>query len=374
MKMNHDAASASDEPNPMDQLLAKLSEQSAALTKQSEALKVADDSIAYSRTVEYVSAASNSLPITPAAESFNNTHANTSTAPTTSAPSLSGDDTPQQSADEVLRLKLELEAARGRIARMDQELAQSRITKHTIDQAIGTPSELDFMMGHQADVGSFHHIQQVNSGRPQIHRDNSWAAQDDSRSDTSDTFSNDGFNRARAIWGKQNPQQGPVSGFQPSEALAASQWMNRGFGQPFVEAPMQYPGPTMNQYPGPAMSNFCGQEPDLMVSQPRRNNAGGRFNNRAIGSFAGSNSSYDGYTPSSTPFGSQSSMMGAPMSMGMSTGMPGSMSGSMSGGMYSGYQPQPIGTPLSPMAPEFTSSGWKNDVSVTTFLRFASIT
>jgi hypothetical protein len=39
----------------------------------------------------------------------------------------------------------------------------------------------------------------------------------------------------------------------------------------------------------------------------------------------------------------------------------------MTGGMnmYSGYQPQPIGTPLSPHAPEFTSSsvGWKNEVS-----------
>ena len=349
--MNHNAESSSVELNPMDKLLSKLSEQSVALTKQSEALKTADDSVAYSRTVDYVSAAS-SLPITPAVASFGYTQSNTSTAPTTSAPSLSGDGAPQQSADEVLRLKLELEAAKGRIARMDQELAQGRITKHTIDQAIGPPAEFDFPVGHPADVGPFHNM---NTGRPQVLRDNSWAAQDDSRSDTSDSFSNDGFNRARAIWGKQNPQQGPITGFHPAEALASGQWINRSFTQPFAEAPMQYPGATMSQYPG----HFPKQEPGLVMAQPRRSNAGGRFNNRAVGSFAGSNSSYDGYTPSTTPFGSQNSMMGVPMSMGISTTMP---------GVYPGYQPQPIGTPLSPHAAEFTTSGsgsgWKNDVSI----------
>lgn len=368
--MNHDSVliSSTDGPNPMDKLLAKLSEQTAALTKQSEALKSVDDSVAYSRTIEYVSAASNSVPITPAADSFNNTLVNNSTAPTTTTPSLSGDDAPQQSTDELLRLKLELEAAKGKIARMDQELAQTRITKHTIDQAIGTPSELDFPVGHQADVGSLSHLQLINnSARPHTHRDNSWADQDGSRSDTSDTLSAGGFNRARAIWGNGGKQQGPMSGFQPSEALAASQWMNRGFGQPFVEAPMQYPNSAINGYPGDRIM----QDPDLLMAAPapRRNHSGGRFNGRAVGSFpyTNSNSSFDAYTPNSTPYGSSGGIMGgisgigAPVNMGMTGGIP----NHVSTGMYSGYQPQPIGTPLSPHAPEFTSSGaeWKNDVS-----------
>jgi len=73
----------------MDKLLAKLSEQTAALSKQQEALKSSED-IAYARTVEYVSS---SAPV-----------------PDT----------------EVLRLKLELEAAKGKIARQEQELAQTR--------------------------------------------------------------------------------------------------------------------------------------------------------------------------------------------------------------------------------------------------------
>jgi hypothetical protein len=386
MKMNHESASSSSNEgsNPMDKLLAKLSEQSAALTKQQEALKSADDCIAYSRTVEYVSAGNNSVPITaamitPAMESLNN-----GTAPTTNTASLAGEDTPQPSAEEVLRLKLELEAAKGKIARMDQELAQTRITKHTIDQAIGTPSELDFPMSRQADAASFNHLQQnLNAnGRPQSQRDNSWAAQEDSRSEASDTLSASGFNHTRAIWGnggKPNLGQGPMSGFQPSEALATSQWMNRGYGQPFVESSMQYHGPSMNNFTGARMMH----DQDLLVPPPgpRRGNFGGRFANRPVGSFpyAGSNSSYDGYTPASTQYGSNGSIamsgMGAPMGMSMgmsggmsnhiSNGMSAGLSGGMSGGIYSGYHPQPIGTPLSPHAPEFTSSsaGWKNDVS-----------
>src|SRR4051812_43249372 len=129
--MSHDAASTSSNegPNPMDKLLAKLSEQQDALSKQRELLKSSDDNIAYNRTVDYISAASNSVLATPATDSFN-----PSTAPTTNTPSIAGDDSSQLSAAEVLRLKLELEAAKGRIARMDQELAETRITKHTLDQ------------------------------------------------------------------------------------------------------------------------------------------------------------------------------------------------------------------------------------------------
>lgn len=352
----------------MDKLLAKLSEQSAAITKQTEALKSSEDIIAYSRTADYVSAGS-SVAITPATEMFNH-----STAPTTSSPSLAGDDQP--AADEVLRLKMELEAANGKIARMDQELAQTRITKHTIDQAIGTASEADFLIHGQSEVSDLrlNHLQQTltASVRPQIHRDISWAAQDDAQSDTSDALSAGGFNRAREIWGNGSKpnlnslQPGAMPAFQPSGELAATQWMSRGFGQPFVEAPAQYPG-----LPGAFREQRVMPEPEIMMAPPavRRHNVGPRFNSRNVGSFqyAASNSSYDGYTPTSTPYGSVGGM-GAPMGMGMHIG--GGMSGSASGGMYGGYQPQPIGTPLSPHAPEFTSSGaaWKNDVSHRNFL------
>lgn len=344
----------------MDKLLAKLSEQQATLSKQHEALKSTDDSVVY-RTVEYVSAQS-SVPITPAGESYH-----TSTAPTTSPPSLAGDSQPQ-SAAELARLKAELEAARGKIARMDQELAQTRITKHTLDQAIGNASEADFASMLPADD----RFQLPALNRPQFTRDNSWAAQDDNRSDTSDALSASGFNRARAIWnngGKPNfvgpnsaftSATGPLpASFQPSESMASSQWNHRGYGQPFVDSLPYGPAP-VNAFRGDRMM----QDPDMLMAPPmgRRNQAGGgRFNNRSSSSFpyASSNSSFDGYTPASTPYGSVANLPGGMPNMGGVGGM------NMPSSMYSGYQPQPIGTPLSPHAPEFTVSaaGWKSEAS-----------
>jgi Pumilio-family RNA binding repeat len=366
MKINHDP-STSNEVNPMDKLLAKLSEQQAVINKQHEALRSSEDT-SYANTLDYVAPDISSLPITPALESFNNT-----TAVPTNSPSVTGADSSTQNVDEVARLKAELEAARGKIARMDQELAQTRITKHTLDQAIGNTSEADYPLTHQVDDRLNHLPPNV---RPQIQRDNSWAGQDDSRSDTSDALSASGFNRARALWGNAGKPAfaGAQGAFQPSEALNPAQWMNRGFGQPFVDGPMAsmppMPSvPTMPSMPytGPPMNAFRNNgmmpDPELLMAPPtaRRGPVGGRFNNRSsAGSFpyASSNSSFDGYTPSTTPFGSVAGInqMSCQTGMGMNMGA----------NAYAGYQPQPIGTPLSPHAPEFTSSSavsWKNDVS-----------
>ncbi|KAL5326117.1 hypothetical protein ACEPPN_007255 [Leptodophora sp. 'Broadleaf-Isolate-01'] len=356
MKINHDSSSSS-KVNPMDKLLAKLSEQQATINKQNEALKSTEDTVRY-RTVEYVSATS-SVPITPATDSYN-----FSTAPTTNPPSISGDDTPAQSASELAVLKAELEAAKGKIARMDQELAQTRITKHTLDQVVGNASEADYPM-HTPSEERLNHLPPL--ARPQFTRDNSWATQDDARSDTSDALSASGFNRARAIWnngGKPNfaaptPTYagGPVAvpGFQPSEAVSSAQWMQRGYGQPFVES---LPYGAAPAFRGDRMM----QDPDMLMAPPmgrRSQPGGGRYNNRSSASsfpYASSNSSFDGFTPSSTPYGSVANLP---------AGVPGMGSMGMSS-MYSGYQPQPIGTPLSPHAPEFTVSnpGWKGDTQV----------
>lgn len=84
----------------MDKLLAKLSEQTAALSKQHEvsmALSTSSDDIPtdrYNRTVEYVAATTST--IVPSADA------------------------------ELLRLKLELEAAKSKIARQEEELAHSQ--------------------------------------------------------------------------------------------------------------------------------------------------------------------------------------------------------------------------------------------------------
>ena len=364
--MNHDSSSsAAADGDPMGKLLAKLSEQKAAITQQHQALKSSDETDnAYARTVEYVAATSVSVPIIPVTESLN-----PSTAPTTSPPSIIGEEKSTPSAEEVLRLKAELEIARAKMARMDQELAQSRITKHTLDQAIGNASEADYPLNHQPDE---RHVQLPPSVRPQIQRDNSWAAQDDTRSDTSDAMSASGFARTRTIWGNGGKQtfpglQSTVPVFQPSEAVNTGQWMNRGFGQQFIDSPMAYPVPPISNFRSDRMT----PDPEYLMapSIARRTQGGVRFNNRSsAGSYpyASSNSSFDGYTPSSTQYGSVGGMAGGVTPMGGPTGIGLNLNSGMNSGMNMyGYQPQPIGTPLSPHAPEFTSSnaGWKNDVS-----------
>jgi len=313
----------------MDKLLAKLSEQTAALSKQRNELKSTDAEMSYSRTVDYISSTNSSVPITPATEGFDSSN----TAPTTSNASVEGDSS-GESSDDVERLKKELEDAKGKIARMDQELAQRRITKHTVDQAIGPVSEADFSTAHSSEPSLYN--QSVIQGiRPQYMRDNSWAAQqDDAQSDTSDALSASGFNRARNIWSagvKPNfAPQGPGAAFQPSEALASSQFNSRAFGQPFVDTPMQFPGPPMNDL----------RDSMLPPIGPRRNNtggsggSGGRFTNRAPGSnvYGSSTSTYDAFTPAATSYNG-SVGMGGPMSLNMSNGM------AMPGSMFSSYQP-----------------------------------
>jgi hypothetical protein len=355
MKVVHNTSS-NDVAPIMDKLLAKLNEQQAAINKQHDALRIPEDDIAYTRTVDYITASSSSsIPVTPATDAFTFS----STAPTSSA-TPSRDDATQPSAEVVLRLQLELEQAKGRIARMDQELTQTRITKHTIEQAIGTASEADFPLNQASDAADqrINSIQQTlnPSIRHPYGRDNSWAAQEDTHSDASDALSAGGFNRARAIWGNGGRQQytgyhNTIPDFQqPQAGFPAGPWTGRGLGQQFSEPPLAY---------GSHLAGFRGDhlmpEMDSGVGIPgdrRGNSRAGRFGNRSAGSFpcVGSNSSCDNLNSVPNTFnsvGGMASNVASPI-----------MSGIMA------YQPQPIGTPLSPFAPEFTSSGavWKNDV------------
>jgi hypothetical protein len=357
MKVKHDASSSNDEEdvNPMDLLLAKLSEQQVVINRQHEALKTVED-ISYTRTVDYVNTSSGSSAlIAPATDHF------VSIAPSTGHATPADEGTTQPSAAEVLRLKLELEQAKGKIARMDQELTQTRITKHTIEQAIGTASEVDFPLSQPNEMGHLHTTLNATV-RPSFGRDNSWPGQEDARSDASDALSAGGFNRARVIWSNNGSYPGAMPDFQgPPTSFPHGAWVDRGFGQQFAEHPMSF---------GPPMRNFRGDhlmhDLDSGMGPPgdRRTNSrnNGRFTPRNTGGFpyAAGSSSFKGLNLPPLGYGSIAGMaggvagaMGSPMSLGMGNG------GSMD------YQPQPIGTPLSPFAPEFTSAGaaWKSDVS-----------
>ncbi|KAL2845803.1 armadillo-type protein [Aspergillus pseudodeflectus] len=112
-------------------------------------------------------------------------------------------DTLNMEASEVLRLKQELQVANSRIALQEQELAQTRVIKHTLDQALGPPSEADFG-GRDISEQTISNLQSAfNASVPTPHLlQDGWNTQEDSQSDISDALSAGAYNRARGgFWG-----------------------------------------------------------------------------------------------------------------------------------------------------------------------------
>ncbi|KAL2817218.1 armadillo-type protein [Aspergillus cavernicola] len=105
-------------------------------------------------------------------------------------------------ASELLRLKQELHAANSRIALQEQELAQTRVIKHTMDQALGPPSEADFG-GRDISEQTISNLQSaLNASFPTpLLLQDGWNPQEDSQSDISDALSAGAYNRARGFWG-----------------------------------------------------------------------------------------------------------------------------------------------------------------------------
>ncbi|PWY86325.1 pumilio-family RNA binding repeat protein [Aspergillus sclerotioniger CBS 115572] len=110
-------------------------------------------------------------------------------------------DTASIDISEVLRLKQELLAANSKIALQEQELAQTRVIKHTLDQALGPPSETDFN-GREITEQTISNLQSaLNSSNQTFSQfQDGWNAQDDSQSDMSDALSAGAYNRARGYW------------------------------------------------------------------------------------------------------------------------------------------------------------------------------
>jgi hypothetical protein len=258
------------------------------------------------------------------------------------------------STEEVLYLKLELQQTKGKIAYIDQELAQSRITKHTIEQAIGTASEADFPLNQSSNSG---HLPNLNATvRPSFGCGNSWSGQGDTCSDTTDALSASNFNRT--IWSNNGGYPGTMAGFQgPPTSFSHSAWVGRGFEQ-FAEHPVSFAlliGGFRGDHRIPYLEPGMGPPGDRRTNN-RINN---RFNARNTGGFlyTSSSSSFEGLAPASLGYSSVAGMAG---------GVAGAMSMGLGNRGTIDYQPQLIGTPLSPFAPEFTLAGgvWKNDVSL----------
>ncbi|KAF3765871.1 ARM repeat-containing protein [Cryphonectria parasitica EP155] len=296
----------------------------------------------------------NSLPITPATDSF------VATVPSTRPASAAPND--RAASEELVRLKLELAKAQNHISRVEQELAQTR--RDHQDSGRATPnlsSDSDFTGGAPlldpigtkpsgiAPVSTF--------PKPQVTRENHWqtAISDDCRSDTSDALSATGFSRSRAIWNNSN-KPNYQSAFMPPPMPAQEVHPTSNWPQPRTQAFMDgmpgYAGPSLDSYRGDRYS----QEPDLMRSNSGRR--GNRYENRFGGQSYGS--SYGGYNMNNmgqTQYESAVSYAGGPNNL---------SSGGL--GMFPQYGQQAVGSPLSPHATEFTSAAgpsWKSDAIAT---------
>lgn len=334
------------QPGSMDSLLAKLSEQQILLAKQKSALSPAPDlnkKVEETSQVKDDSSASSTL-LTPASGSFGHR----------SSPTSEGEETVKIEAAEMARLKKELDAAKNQIARQKQELDQTRVIKHTFDQAIGPSSDTATSPQMNAAEPTNHFS---NPSRPFSQTQGRY---EDVRYDSSDLSGT--FNMIPNV--RAGPSKnGPSAGFQPESSWAqigSRPWTQRGVGSslPPVMIPPQQPVQTRNySVPvSPTRANGRG------VSDFSQFNSGRGFapnnSNRNASLFQRSNG-WDVYAGGPGPMDDMNL-----------SGMTAS-AGYQPLGMYQqAYQPRPIGTPLSPTAPEFRggvgqapTNIWNNAVS-----------
>lgn len=351
MKLSHESSGSADQ-NPMDHLLEKLSHQQTGYSKQGDAVKPSDEKAMYPPTLEHA-ASSNSVPITPATETFGNT--DPTTRPASAALNDGGINT-----EEVLRLKLELAEAQNRISRLDHELSQTRTTRPGMEHTMSSsPVDGEFPAVPQAAANPSRIpglAPPLSAGGQQAttrEGGNNWPAFDDSRSDTSDALSATGYNRSRSIWDSNKSTQGSYGqgNFPGPEPSHIGQWGGRGTNQGYMDQNTAYEPPAPSTYRGDRLT----PDYDLTIRPPGNRRA--RYENRLAMQVFGPQPSYpSGYNYSNSQYD------------GSDAGMSGQSQAPASSGMYSNYQPTPVGTPLSPLANEFTSTTgggapWKSEVS-----------
>lgn len=308
----------------MDSLLTKLSEHRAVLPGQKAATAVGRSSGGENdenRSKENSTPNSSAL-LTPASESGSCPHAS----------SNDGENYVHLEAGEMAKLKRELDAAKHQIARQKHELDQSRVIKHTLDQALGSPSE-------GPPSPTINHVNPTYTATRQT-----FSPGEDIRVDSTD------FNSASAIWSSHNAPP-LTAGPQPDNTWGQPNnrpWSQRGMtnGLPSI---MMSPQQPLQQ------RNYSVPLSPVSGGNGRGVNDFGRLNlGRGYGQASRNPSTFqqrgtsglDMYSGPSSPLGG----------MGLGGMNPGSAYDSL--GIYpSAYQPRPIGShALSPTADEFRAA------------------
>ena len=336
----------------MDKLLAQLAQHPSVKSELPEATDAEDH---LPRSLEHQSSSS-SLPITPATDTF------APTAPTTRSASTTPNEG-KMATEEVLRLKLELAQAQNKISRLDHELAQSRLAGQASGRATpAVTSDLDIVPGIGSpgtSRGPTHTYQPMP--KAPIVGDNAWIQQqDDCRSDVSDSVPSVSLGRGRPGWNNNKPgfqnvyPQGASHGSDGQHTVPWPNNRNNSFGDACYAPPA-----TIDHYRSDRMT------PDHEVMRPSAGRRGSRYDNR-FGTNPGYASGYPGYNTAPGQYESSSAYAG---------GAPGALPGGGAGmNIYTGYPQQPVGTPLSPHATEFTAAGapWKAEVRINHALQTVS--
>lgn len=330
----------------MDSLLAKLSEQQTLLAKQKAAAVVARSSGENDENRFKENSTPSSTLLTPASESGHYSQATGN----------DGENAVRLEAAEMARLKRELDAAKDQIARQKHEIDQSRVIKHTIDQAMGPSSD-------GALSPPINHLRATYNVPRQA-----FGPGEDVRIDSTD------FNTASGIWSNNNAPNF-ATGLQPDHSWgqpAGRPWGQRGMANglpPMMMSPQQpiqqrnysVPLSPASGGNGRGVNDFNRFNLGKGYSQANRNSS--VFQQRSTGGL-------DMYSGPSSPLGG----------LGLGGMNPASAYDSI--GMYpSAYQPRPIGSqPLSPTADEFRAAGqapsnpWNAAVSQTSSLPIPPLT
>ncbi|KAK4975619.1 hypothetical protein LTR66_010943 [Elasticomyces elasticus] len=311
--------------SPMDELLARLSAQQATLVREKQKAVAQPDS-----------SSSGSVPATPASAS--------------DIYATSNDDDPE--ANEVLRLKKELEAAKAKIAIMDKELSQSKIDKHTLEQAVDSASEPDFGQGIQPAFG-LNPITRLESWPTAAHTDSLSEVSGGVRVTETFNYAQPAINNA-AAWAQAQAQRyrATPTPLMPSPAFPGPP----GYGR---QSQLRVDTRGANQFHNtePSQVEFGYRRMPSMSSISLQSRPNSGFGVRPGAQW----NSFNGTAPPSDQMNISPPITPLPylnmQPQGMNVCMPQGNMNVMHGGSMPYNMQRPIGTRLSPMAAEFSVDG-----------------
>lgn len=178
-----------------------------------------------------------------------------------SSTSLGSEQAGRYDIAEMMRIKQELEAAKSVISRQEQELAESRTLKHTMDQAMGPASEADYGQQDISDQTIGHLQSAFNaSARPFTSKNPAWRTQDDARSDSD--FSVNNFNSRG--WNSAMPGLNNISDYPGIQGMMSNQRAQQAYAAIYGGQPQLDSGALGGQRSFSGSSSSFGYDPRLV--------------------------------------------------------------------------------------------------------------